>query len=88
MAKLQNGKIKAQASDKDAHSPPTSSSLSWQSFFHDVHEDLGLEKELGKNKVLGSVFKEILYEDDTIIYSRNPKTLQKQLHKIQEEGEK
>ena len=56
--------------------------------FHDVHNDPELEKILEDNKVIGAMFHEILYADDTIIYSRNAKTLTKLLNKIQAEGEK
>ena len=47
--------------------------------FHDIHDDETLRKELNKDKILGTIFEEVLYTDDTIIYSRNPETLQKLL---------
>ena len=56
--------------------------------FHDVHDDDELNKLLEKDKVIGAIFHEILYADDTIIYSRSHKTLSKLLAKIQTEGER
>ena len=56
--------------------------------FHDVHSDEQLEKQLEKDRVLGAFFFEILYADDTIIYSRSAATLTKLLRKIQDEGAK
>ena len=50
--------------------------------FHDVHKGTKLEKDLEKDQILGAIFNEILHADDTIIYSRNPKTLEKQLKNI------
>lgn len=54
--------------------------------FKDVHSDPEFEKELEKNKILGSIFHEILYADDTIIYSKSKKTVSKLLTRIQNEG--
>ena len=56
--------------------------------FHDVHSDENLQKLLKKDEVIGTIFHEILYADDTIIYSRNNETLSKLLAKIQTEGER
>ena len=56
--------------------------------FHDIHFDPDLERELQEDKIIGVVLHEILYADDTIIYSRNSETLTKLLHKIQIEGRK
>ena len=55
--------------------------------FHDIHKDEELEEELAENQVIGAMIHELLYADDTIIYSRNPETLTKLLQKIQKEGE-
>ena len=44
--------------------------------FHDIHQDTTLEQELKDNEILGTIFNEVLYADDTIIYSRNAKTLE------------
>ena len=56
--------------------------------FHDIHLDKELEEELEENQVIGTMIHELLYADDTIIYSRNPQTLTKLLQKIQKEGAK
>ena len=45
--------------------------------FHELHDNHQLREDLDDDKVLGALFHEILYADDTIIYSRNPKTLSK-----------
>ena len=45
--------------------------------FHDIHLDEELEEELEENQVIGAMIHELLYADDTIIYSRNPQTLTK-----------
>ena len=57
-------------------------------FFHDIHQDEALETELKENRIIGTLFDELLYADDTIIYSKDSKTVEKLLHKIEEEGEK
>ena len=51
--------------------------------FHDIHLDKELEEELEENQVIGAMIHELLYADDTIIYSRSPETLTKLLQKIQ-----
>ena len=43
--------------------------------FHDVYQNEQLNKDLEKDKILGTIFNEILYADDTIIYSKSAKTL-------------
>ena len=43
---------------------------------------------LEKDKILGTIFNEILYAVDTIIYSKSAKTLTKLLEAIHTEGEK
>ena len=55
--------------------------------FHDIHENEELGNELKEDKILGTIFDEVLYAYDTIIYSRNAETLQKLLRAIEEEGE-
>ena len=40
--------------------------------FHDIHSSEALSKELHEEKILGTIFDEVLYADDTIIYSRSP----------------
>ena len=46
------------------------------------------EETLESDRILGTLFDEILYADDTLIYSRNEATLEKLLHKIEKEGNK
>lgn len=55
--------------------------------FHDLHDNHELREDLDDDKVLGALFHEILYADDTIIYSRNTRTLYNLLHAIETEGE-
>ena len=55
--------------------------------FHDVHNDPKLEKTYKDSRILGALFDEILYADDTIIYSHSSEALTKLLRKITEEGE-
>ncbi len=56
--------------------------------FHDIQKDSKLQDELKEDRILGAVYDEVLYADDTIIHSRNPETIQKLLHRIEEEGSK
>ena len=56
--------------------------------FHDVHDQPGLREELRHNKVLGAVFDEVLYADDTIIFSESAQALEKLLQAIEKEGER
>ena len=56
--------------------------------FHDIHQDEHQRENLEKDKILGTIFDEVLYADDTIIYSRNPETLQTLLRKMRKEDEK
>ena len=51
--------------------------------FHDIHQDETLREELDKDKILGTIFDEVRYADDTIIYSRNSEnTFNKYTHKM------
>jgi len=54
--------------------------------FYDIHKDEELEEETEEDKISRTIFDEMLYADDAIIYSRNSETLTKLFHKIQEEG--
>ena len=56
--------------------------------FHDIHKDENLNNELEQDRVLGAMFDEILYADDTIIHSTSCEQLTMLLHRIQIEGEK
>ena len=40
--------------------------------FHDVHSDEKLKKKLEKDQIIGALFHEILYADDTIIHYTTP----------------
>ena len=51
---------------------------------HDVREDQQLDEELHEDRPPNQDFDEVLYADDTIIFSTNTETLQKYLHKIEE----
>ena len=39
--------------------------------FHDVHSKVNIREQLGHNRVSGALFDEILYADDTIIFSED-----------------
>ena len=52
--------------------------------FHDVREDPALDEELFEHRPPNHDFDEVLYADDTIIFSTCTETLQKYLHKIEE----
>ena len=54
--------------------------------FHDIHADEQLNEELKEDRILGAMFDEILYADDTIIHSTTSDKVAKLLHKIQEQG--
>ena len=56
--------------------------------FHDVYNSEGIKEKMDDDKVLGAIFNEVIYADDTIIYSRNPEALEKLLQEIQKEGNK
>ena len=48
--------------------------------FHDVREDPTLDKEFFEHRPPSHDFDEVLYADDTIIFSTCTETLQKYLH--------
>jgi len=56
--------------------------------FHDIHTDEKLNEELEEDKILGTILHEILYADDTIIYSRKRETVEKLFRKIESEGKR
>ena len=41
--------------------------------FHDIHSDKRLDEQLKEDRNLGTLFDEVLYADDTIIYSTDSK---------------
>ena len=53
----------------------------------DVKQDKKLSRELAENRIKGTVYDEILFADDTVIFSENPQILQKLLRKIETTGE-
>ena len=55
--------------------------------FHDIHNNEEHQKEMEDERILGAVFDEVLYADDTIIHSTDAKKVEKLLHKIEQEGE-
>ena len=56
--------------------------------FHDIHNDTQHQKDMGVDRILGAVFDEVLYADDTIIHSTDAKKVEKLLHRIEQEGGK
>ena len=52
--------------------------------FHDIHNDTQHQKDMGTDRILGAVFDEVLYADDTIIHSTDAKKVEKLLHKIEQ----
>ena len=56
--------------------------------FRDVHAKDNVRDKLKHNRVLGALFDEILYADDTIIFSEDAAALEELLHAIEEEGGK
>ena len=50
-------------------------------FFHDVHKNDELEQMLKEDQIIGAMVHELLYADDTIIYSKNLETLTKLLQR-------
>jgi hypothetical protein len=56
--------------------------------FHDIKTDRDLEQSLADNRIIGSLFDEVLYADDTIIFSENAKMRGDFMRKIELEGEK
>ena len=55
--------------------------------FMDVYEDEELAIDLAKDRPPNHEDDDILYADDTIIFSTNNITLEKLLHKIEDESE-
>ena len=54
--------------------------------FHDIHNSAEYQAEMAEDRILGAVFDEVLYADDTIIHSTDAKKVGKLLHKIEQEG--
>ena len=55
--------------------------------FHDVHARENVRETLQHNRILGAVFDEVLYADDTIIFSESAEALEELLAEIEREGE-
>ena len=49
--------------------------------FHDIHADRKHDEDLEEDRILGAMFDEILYADDTIILSTDNMTLENILQK-------
>ena len=56
--------------------------------FRDVHNNPDLQEQLRKHQVLDVCFDEVMYADDTIIFSHDSKTLELLLAEIEREGSK
>ena len=56
--------------------------------FKDVHNNTSLQEQLRKHEVLNAVLDDVMYADDTIIFSHDPKTLELLLAEIECEGSK
>lgn len=56
--------------------------------FRDVHAKDEVRTKLGHHRILGALFDEILYADDTIIFSEDASALEELLHAIEDEGAK
>ena len=56
--------------------------------FHDVHKHQELQDKLKENRPPNYEEDEVLYADDTILFSTSAAALQKFLRNIEEEGEK
>ena len=56
--------------------------------FHDIHADKLMDEQISEDRILGTLFDEVLYADDTIIHSTTPESVSKLLHKIETEGAK
>ena len=54
--------------------------------FHDIHEDEEVKRKLEGHRLLNAAFDEILYADDTIIFSHSVSALEALLAKIESEG--
>ena len=52
--------------------------------FHDVREDQELDESLFEHRPPGHDFDEVLYADDTIIFSTQSETLQKYVRAIEQ----
>ena len=44
--------------------------------FHDIHQDTELEQDMETDKILGVLFHEILYADDTSLVGRHSTTVE------------
>ena len=56
--------------------------------FKDVHAKPQIHQQLQQDKILQAVFDEVLYADDTIIFSHSADALQLPLKEIETEGSK
>ena len=54
---------------------------------HDIHKAEEIEDELEENRILKATFDEILYADDTIIFSTDADTVETHLHEFEKHAE-
>jgi len=55
--------------------------------FWDVKQNVDLKRELEESRIPGATFDELLYADDTILISTNPKAINKFIKEIEIQGE-
>lgn len=56
--------------------------------FHDINQDRQLKEKLGKSRVHGTVWDEVVFADVTILFSESNEGLQALLHEIEKESKK
>ena len=56
--------------------------------FHDVKDKRLLASQLAGDRIIGAMFDEVLYADDTIVFSEDTAILGKLVRKIEKEGDK
>jgi len=55
--------------------------------FWDIKQNVDLKRELEESRIPGATFDELLYADDTILISTNPKAINKFIKEIEIQGE-
>ncbi len=54
--------------------------------YHDIHTNKTLNETLSNNRVLGTDYDELLFADDTILFSEDAKALETLLKKVEIHG--
>ena len=54
--------------------------------FHDIKQDKELQEELDRHKILGTLFDELLYADDTMLIGSNKKSVEALLHAVENQS--